>query len=139
MADNPETVLRAWFDELWCQKREDAIDRLLAADGKAHGLAPATLNGPDEFRVYYRTLRQAFPDIHVEVVRSMASGDTAVAHCRVTGTHSGAGIGPASHKPVEFWGFCMARVKDGKLVEGWNCFDFMTCYQQMGLLPELSV
>jgi hypothetical protein len=24
------------------------------------------------------------------------------------------------------------RVRDGKLVEGWNVFDFLTMYQQMG-------
>lgn len=139
MAASPETVLRAWFDELWCQGREDTIDRLLAVDGKAYGLGEAPLIGPDAFRPYYRALRKTFPDIHVDVVRSMESGDMAVVHCRVTATHSGDGLGPVSHKPVEFWGFCMARVKDGQLVEGWNCFDFMTCYQQMGLLPQLPV
>jgi hypothetical protein len=33
----------------------------------------------------------------------------------------------------------MARVKNGQLVEGWNNYDFMTCYQQMGVLPQPSL
>ena len=29
-------------------------------------------------------------------------------------------------------GVCIARVSDGRLVEGWNVFDFLTMYQQIG-------
>ena len=32
----------------------------------------------------------------------------------------------------------MARVRDGKIVEGWNAFDFMSMYQQVGMLPVLG-
>jgi hypothetical protein len=31
-----------------------------------------------------------------------------------------------------------ARVKDGRLVEGWNCFDFLSLYQQLGLVPAIT-
>jgi steroid delta-isomerase-like uncharacterized protein len=139
VADTPETVMRTWFDELWNQGREDAIVRLFAADGKAHGLAAGPITGPAEFLPFYRTFRQAFPDIHIDVERSVSSGDMIAVHCHVTATHAGAGFGPASGQKVDFWGFCMARVKDGQLVEGWNCFDFMSCYQQIGLLPQLAL
>jgi len=32
---------------------------------------------------------------------------------------------------VKFTGMTMARVKDGKIAEAWNNFDFMTMFQQM--------
>jgi hypothetical protein len=32
----------------------------------------------------------------------------------------------------------IARVQNGKIVEGWNCFDFMSLYQQVGLLPAVG-
>ena len=40
--------------------------------------------------------------------------------------------GKATHKPVDFWGITIGRVHDGRIVEGWNTFDFLTMYQQMG-------
>lgn len=52
--------------------------------------------------------------------------------CHVTGRHDGDGIGKATARPVDFWGTTVARVKDGKIVEGWNAFDFLTMYQQIG-------
>jgi hypothetical protein len=30
----------------------------------------------------------------------------------------------------------MGRVRDGQLVEGWNCIDFLTMYQQMGWVAQ---
>jgi len=44
-----------------------------------------------------------------------------------------AGFAPTNRK-ADFWGVTIARVKDGMLVEGWNCFDFLTCYQQLGVI-----
>jgi hypothetical protein len=28
---------------------------------------------------------------------------------------------------------CIARIKDGRIVEGWNNFDFLSLYQQLGM------
>jgi predicted ester cyclase len=40
--------------------------------------------------------------------------------------------GDATGRPVDFYGMVIARVRDGKMVEGWNVFDFLTMYQQIG-------
>jgi hypothetical protein len=29
----------------------------------------------------------------------------------------------------------MARVRDGQIQEGWSSFDFLSLYQQVGLVP----
>jgi predicted ester cyclase len=36
--------------------------------------------------------------------------------------------------PVEFTGICIVRVRDGKIIEAWNNFDFMSMFQQVGAL-----
>jgi predicted ester cyclase len=39
-----------------------------------------------------------------------------------------------TNKPVEFTGLTIVKVKDGKIVEAWNQFDFMKMYTQIGVL-----
>jgi predicted ester cyclase len=136
MSASAGAVLREWFEQLWNQRDENAIDRLLARDGVAHGLGPTPLVGPDAFKDFYRAFSGAFPDFHVEIAEMVVEGDKAAACCHVTGVHSGPGMGTPSNARVDFWGMTMVRVKDGQLVEGWNSYDFMTCYQQMGVLPQ---
>jgi steroid delta-isomerase-like uncharacterized protein len=141
MPDSPETVVRAWFDEVWNQGREDTIDRLFARDGVAHGLSGsdgASMRGPEAFKPFFRKFRGAFPDIRVEVVRTVSEGDMVTAHCHVTGSHRGDALGQsATGKPIDIWGTSIAQVRDGQIIEAWNHFDFLTLYQQLGWLPSL--
>jgi steroid delta-isomerase-like uncharacterized protein len=132
--------MRSWFEEVWNQGREDAIDRLFAVDGLAHGLpGGVALRGPADFKPFFRSFRGAFPDIRVEVIRSVTEGDMVAVHCRVIGTHTGDTLGmAATGKNTEFWGMCIARVRDGKILEAWNNFDFLVFYQQLGLVPPLQ-
>ena len=32
----------------------------------------------------------------------------------------------------------MARVAGDRIVEGWNAWDFMSLYQQVGMLPAIA-
>jgi predicted ester cyclase len=43
----------------------------------------------------------------------------------------------ATGRKIDFWGMCMVRVRDSHIVDGWNTFDFLTLYQQIGMLPQL--
>jgi predicted ester cyclase len=55
------------------------------------------------------------------------------AHCLVVARHAGDALGgPPTNRPVQFEGVTIARVKDGKFVEGWNFFDLLSMYQQLG-------
>ena len=61
------------------------------------------------------------------------------AYCRVTATHRGEGLGiAASGRNVTITGIVMARVANGQIAEGWNSFDFLSLYQQLGIVPTLA-
>jgi predicted ester cyclase len=141
----PQSAMQAWFEDLWNKGDETTIDRMLPAHGIVHGLPTPDgqpIRGPEAFKPFYRSLRSAMPDISVEIMHSIAQGELTLAHCWVTGTHTGDGLQmPATNNRVEFWGFTLARFVDGQLVEGWNCFDFLGMYQQLGVqlnLPPAS-
>ena len=135
---SPESVVRTWFDEVWNQGLEKSIDRIFAADGLAHGLSGGALRGPAAFKPFFHSFRAAFPDIRVEVMRTVTEGDIVAAHCHVAGTHKGDTIGKATGKRMEFSGMCICRIHNGQIVESWNNFDFLSLYQQLGLLPKLD-
>ena len=141
MADAPDDLIRQWFEELWNQGREDTIDRLLAPNAIVHGLPSADgkqMVGPAGFKPLYRTFRAAFPDMRITVERTVRQNDLAAAHVSVTGTHRGDTLGSApTNQPVRFSGMVIVRAANGQLVEGWNQFDFMTMYQQIGMLPQV--
>ena len=128
-----DSVVRAWFHEVWDEGREDAIDRLMAPDALVHGLGTEPIRGPEGFKPYFRTMRAALGDLEVRVERTVVQGEMVAAHCHVIARHVGDTLGgPATGRPVEFWGITIARVVNGKLVEGWNAFDFLSMYQQLG-------
>jgi steroid delta-isomerase-like uncharacterized protein len=131
------TVVHEWFEEVWNKGDRDAIERLFAADGIAHGLAgdpDATMQGPAGYLPLFDTFRGAFPDIHIDVVDTVRDGDKIAARCVVRGTHLGDGLGiGATNRRVEFTGMTLLRVRDGQIVEAWNNFDFPRMYQQLGV------
>ena len=79
----------------------------------------------------------ALGDLKVEVVRTVVQGDMCAAHCHVVGRHVGTDLGgPATGAPVSFWGITILRADKGRIVEGWNSFDFLSMYQQIGWVPN---
>lgn len=137
--DEHKSLIRRWFNEVWNKGRADAIGEMLAEDGIVHGLAdPAgqPVSGIGDFKAFHSTFREAFPNIVVNVEDAIAEGDKVAARCSVQGRHAGDSLGlKASQAVVDFTGMVILRVKDGKIVEAWNNFDFMKMYRQMGVIP----
>jgi steroid delta-isomerase-like uncharacterized protein len=138
MRDSADYIVRRWFNEVWNAGREEAIDHLMAPNALVHGLGDVMI-GPFQFKQYFRTMRAALSDIEVRVVRTVVEGEMVVAHCHVMARHAGNSLGvPATGRSVDFWGMTMTRIVGDQIVEGWNCFDFLTMYQQIGVFktPE---
>jgi steroid delta-isomerase-like uncharacterized protein len=142
MTKENDALIRRWFEEVWNKGREEAIDEMFAEDGVANGLTDESgqaLRGPAGFKPFFRKFREAFPEIEVVVEDTVAEGDKVAARCTVRGRHRGDTLGfAATQAPVEFTGICIGRIRDGKIVEAWNNFDFMTMFQQLGALQTLA-
>lgn len=138
MSEANKELIRRWFEEVWNQGRAEAIEELFDENGIAHGLSddPANpIKGPRGYRPFYDGLRQAFPNIVVVVEDMVAEGDKVAARCSVRAKHEGELLGKAATQaPVEFTGITIVRIENGKIVEAWNNFDFMTMYKQVGHL-----
>ena len=136
MSEENKEVLRRWFDEVWNKGRAETIDELFDEDGIAHGLSDdpsKPIKGPGEFRPFYTMFRQAFPNMEIIIEDMVAEGDKVAARCSVRAKHEGEFMGrAATQSPVEFTGMTILRINNGKIVEAWNNFDFLTMNKQLG-------
>jgi steroid delta-isomerase-like uncharacterized protein len=138
MSEANKQLIKRWFEEVWNKGRAEAIDEMFGAEGIAHGLSEDENNpvrGPKDFKIFHKTFRDAFPGITVTVEDTISEGDKVAARCSVHGKHEADSFGvAATQAPVAFTGVAIVRIKDGKIVEAWNNFDFMKMYRQIGAI-----
>jgi predicted ester cyclase len=101
------------FDDFVNKRDLDAIDRNLTDDFLDHdgpGGKPADRAAD---RAMMARMHKIFPDLHVAVLDHVAEGDKVVVRNLWTGTNAQTGA------KVEFHGFVMWRIADGKIAERW--------------------
>ena len=138
MSEQNKAFVRRWFEEIWNKGRASAVDEMLAANGVIHGLQGA-MRGPAAFKSFHAAYREAFPDVTIHIDDMVAEGDLVAVRWSGTATHDGNGLGfAATQKRIQFTGMGFARIVDGKLAEGWNNFDQLGMFQQLGVvnLPQ---
>jgi steroid delta-isomerase-like uncharacterized protein len=127
--------MRRWFDEVWNKGRLEAIAEMMAPDAVGVGAAgpDQVVHGPAEFRLFAERFQKAFSSIHITVEDAFGSGDKVAVRWSAEMTHTGEGFGiPATGRTVRIRGISLARIENGKLVEGWDNWD------QLGLQQKLQ-
>lgn len=118
--------LLTWYNEVWNKANENFISQTLHPRAKIHGLqTDQDKSGAEAFLPFYKSFREQFPTVRVELEPIFCSDGFEAAECHVTAKH-------ANGTEVNFSGITIAKFVDGKLSEGWNGFDFMTMYDQLG-------
>jgi predicted ester cyclase len=125
MPDKNSTLTYRWMREVWNEGREDAIDEVMDANAVIHGIEEIKERGADAFKQFFRNFKSQFPQLHIEVEDVVTQDDCETSRCIVDAT-------TASGQKVSFTGMTFVRIQHGKIVEGWNNFDFMTMYKQLG-------
>ena len=132
MSQKYDAFMRRWFDEAWNQRRPEIIGEYLAPESLCHA-DDGPIRGPDEFRErMHRPLLAAFPDLRIEVEGLVAQGDEVVTRWVATATHAGEGLGfPATYKKVTIRGITWVRIRDGKMIEGWQHSNLPEVFQAL--------
>ena len=138
MSQDNKALTERWFEEVWNKGRAEAIREMVTEDLVVHGLSDAkgeAIKGVKEFDRFHSQFVNAFPNIQVKVEDLIAEGDKVAARCTVSAKHTGDALGFApTHADVDFTGIAIVRIKDGKIVEAWNNFDFMKMNRQLGII-----
>ncbi len=134
MSEANKLVAARWFDQVWNQRNEAAIDDMFHPQGKAHGFpdADSVLEGPEAFKTVHRTFCGAFPDLKIEIQDMIAEGDRVAIRWRAVMTHRGNHLGfPASGKRGVLVGSSFIVVQGNQIMDGWNQMDLQALFQKL--------
>jgi len=133
--DNEATMRRTY--ELLSAGDVDGFGQLLSDEFVEHEELPGLSPGKDGVLELFRAYGVAFPDLRMEVLDLLASGDKTVARVKATGTQEGEFMGlPPSGRAVEVQLIDIMRFEDGLVVEHWGVMDMLSMLQQLGAVPD---
>ena len=129
---------KAWFERVWGERDRSAIYDFIPPDGVAYLEGGQKLVGPEPFAQFHDAMLSAFPDPQFRSLAVVAEGDQVCVHWEFTGSHRGDGLGmPASGEDIRFTGMTRLTVKDGQIVEGWDCWNHGAVMARMGAPDEV--
>jgi steroid delta-isomerase-like uncharacterized protein len=133
--DHEETLRRCY--ELLNAGDVDGFGDLLSDDFVEHEETPGLAPTKDGVKAFFRMYIAAFPDLRMDPVDVLPSGDKVVARVKATGTNTGEFMGmPATGKGVDVQLIDIMRFGDDGLVhEHWGVVDAMAMMQQLGVVP----
>jgi steroid delta-isomerase-like uncharacterized protein len=111
----------------------DAIETMTSHAYVGHGFGDD--GGASALRRDLAGLLEAFPDLQVKVIESIADGDRVAVRNVMTGTHNAdfAGV-PASGNRIEVPSTDVLRIEDGKLAEFWPLCDTARMFSQLNAM-----
>ena len=103
----------------------DAMDKYIASDYVERSFTPPNFDkGIAGVKMFFQMLREAYPDLHVTPILTMADGDYGFMAGTWTGTNKGKFFGrPATNKSMTWTVSDVVRFVNGKAVEHWGWDD----------------
>jgi steroid delta-isomerase-like uncharacterized protein len=135
----PRQVATQWFQRIWNERDESTITEFMAPD--AHGVHEGGIEskGPEDFKNFYRDLIRTFPDMSIELLDTVEEGEKVYVRWKAKGTHQGDAFGiTATRQPHEFCGVSWLVVRDGKIIEGGDCWNLHGLISRMAAAAQLS-
>jgi steroid delta-isomerase-like uncharacterized protein len=128
------TLLRL-MEAIWNERRLEVVDEIVASDYVRHDPAfPGEVRGPEGFKQYVMAMCTPFPDARISIEDVIAEGDRMAVRWIFRGKHSGEFLGiPATGKNLALTGISIIRIREGKIVEGWDGYDALGMLRQLGV------
>ncbi len=136
-------VWQTWCRRVWKEQDTSAIDEMFIPEGTARGLGPHLkladesfqeheIIGPEGFKAFHKCIVDMMDDIEIRTTHSMEEGDWIAALCVFRATKKG------SDATVKMTGTVFLKIAEGKIVEAYNHWDFLSLFEQLDLVPGSS-
>jgi steroid delta-isomerase-like uncharacterized protein len=125
-----KALARQFFQEVWNDRDESAIDRYIVEDAK--GNDPDFGAGREAFRKQWREWQRAIPDLHFEIEDVIAEGNKVLTRWTLSGTQQGEIFGiPPTGRSFRVSGMSLDVIENGQIVEGFDGWDALGMRQQL--------
>lgn len=133
MSEQNKAIVRRWIKEL-DKHNFEIMDELVSPDVAFH--MPGNTMAFEPYKQFVCDVYEALPDLHHELEDLFADGDYVMMRATDSGTQKGVFMGvPPTGKKVTVTAMGIFRIKQGKVVEGWEELDMLGLMQQIGALP----
>jgi steroid delta-isomerase-like uncharacterized protein len=136
-AEQNKSIVYRWVTEAWNQGNFSSVQALYPASYLLHDVSsPVAVQGPQGLVQFIGVMRQAYPDLRMNVTQTAAEGELVAWSFHFVGTQTGELIGiPASGRKVEIDGMVFSRFEQGKWVEDYTNWDQLGMLRQIGAIP----
>jgi steroid delta-isomerase-like uncharacterized protein len=134
-----KAIVRRYIEEAWNKGNWQVAEEVVAEDAVFHdqvrqGDMPP---GREGVRTAMQRFRQGMPDLKMDIHEIVAEGDLVVILWSSTGTHAGDFNGmPPTGRASTLHAISMVRLKDGRIVEGWQEASILEMIQDLGMMPK---
>jgi ketosteroid isomerase-like protein len=124
-----QELIETWFRRVWFEEDARAIAELYAADGRATGIGKEHEGGPPGFKQFHAAVCALMSNIRITVDKIIEDGEWSVALCSFEAT------GEATGTPARMTGNVWFQIRDGRILEAHNHWDFFSLFNDLGLCP----
>lgn len=133
--DRIRFLVHRWFEDVWRVRREASIDEMMAPECRVRVEGVDVPLDSSAFKQYRAAFLNAVPNLGVEMSIIAVEGTTAITSWRLSGTHTGPGLGiPASNGPVHVTGMTRFHFRNDLIVAGadsWNRGEMIASLMQI--------
>jgi predicted ester cyclase len=119
----------------------NALDEVFASDTVFHSPPLLDFKGLEAFKQGIAGFRQAFTDIRWNWDEIISEGNTAVQRCTMRAKHTGTLPEipvPPTDKELVMKSCVVYHLKNGKILEFIEYFDWLGLFQQLGIIPPMG-
>ena len=130
-----KAVVRKFFEEVINKGNLELIGELFAPNWVNVDSFLPPLEGLEGVRKLVKIFRSAFPNLHAEILDTVAEGDRVAVAFIESGTQSGELMGfPPSGRSIKTTGIGIFHLVNGKLAENRVNVDMLSILQQIGVV-----
>jgi steroid delta-isomerase-like uncharacterized protein len=122
-----ETLAHRFHMDIFKDGKLEVADEILSSNFVLYNpILPQELkSGPEGVKRFASAAMTAIPDMGFSHEDTLVKGDEVLIRWTLTGTNTGNMFGnPPTGKPVVLTGFDLFRIKDGKIAEMWQQYNF---------------